>query len=235
MTENTALTDALLGILDRVEKKAIDAIEIMEDKLTGVLGPQETPQETPAPTKASHVHSPAPWYVPQLGDEVSVMNDNRKLVTGFVSKVNDQHRSVKVAVGTMDHVTEFLVRSWDQLSLIKSSSVVGKLDPRVQKMLDDSLDTSVQDPAPEPDAKAYEDLKAYYEERVAKAEELTQKVSARHQDFKRAVTAALGIKMGDVTERRIVDFIRHEASRWGLVQGVTDQLKGAIADRESMQ
>ena len=168
---------------------------------------------------------PTPDYEPCLGDKVRVLDKKGFVHTGFVTQIHQNYKSAKVAIGTLESVTDQVTQAWKCLELIEGIKFGEEpreepLEPVAKERLESELDDSLSEQVPHQDqpteppvvgaygsVQAYEDLKDYYEEKLAQAQSDAQKVSQQHEAFKKAVFQELGLK-GPTSERAVMNRIK---------------------------
>ena len=149
-------------------------------------------------------YSPTKDYTPVLGDEVRALDDDGLVVTGKVTAIHGPYGQVEVSVTEqrphplkprkikiLDDRVE-LIKAGPQPPkepLVSSRSEQAVSEGPVDQVSDDTSATEDEAPAPS----AYEDLKAYYEARLERAQADAQKVSQQYQDFKQNVATILGL------------------------------------------
>lgn len=116
-------------------------------------------------------------YVPQTGDRVRTLDSKGLVVEGRVEAIHHAYRSVKVNIG-QDPSPRRITVPWNTIGLLER-------------------------PAPESE-QSYEDLKAYYEERLKLVQSDAQQVSQQHRNFLKAVGERLGLPEEDRTERDVL-------------------------------
>jgi hypothetical protein len=193
---------------------------------------------------------PTPEYTPNMGDKVRVLDRKGFVHTGYVTQIHQNYKSAKVAIGTLESVTDQVTQAWKCLELIERNEFGEEpheepLEPvakgRLESELDDSLDSQIPQPKDEPvvgaygSVQAYEDLKTYYESRLEQAQSDAQKVSQQYNDFVAKVAQELGFSNpASATTRDVMDFIRHTNRHFSVIRDVRKRLNGLLSDREDL-
>lgn len=212
MSDKT-FTDHAVGFLNWIMSTAED--------LEKALG-QEKQGEA---SQGNHMHEvrlkPTFGYAPRIGDQVKINFLNR-LEEGFVSRVNEPDRTVRVAVGDVENVRNQVDKPWSEVEFVSRS--------------DDEED---EGDAEQDHDDRYQEMTSYYEERLARAQEDARAVSAQHQNFMRDLCYALNDSSLS-TEKEIVTRVRDSTLKLTALMkrlnaGSGSAIVNAIEALESLQ
>lgn len=167
MSDKT-FADHAVGILDWIMSTAED--------LEKALGQEKAAGQA---SQGNHVHEvrlkSTFGYVPRIGDQVKIDFLNR-LEGGFVSRVNESERTVRVAVGDVENVRNQVDKPWSEVEFVSRPDNGEEDESNAEQAHDDR----------------YQEMTAYYKERLTRAQEDARAVSMQHQNFMRDLCYALG-------------------------------------------